>query len=333
MQSVLADNLSMTRPRSRNAALAPYPGLVARHGRRGTRYYLDLAGNRIPLGPDLPSALAAWHKLVSGDAGPPIFSRVADAYRAEVLPGKRPATREAYGHHLDRLEEAFGAALLTDIEAQHLAQYYRLRSHKPAALVELAVFSAVWAWAAGEGYVSGPCPRALLRIDHPAPRSRYISDAEFGAIRAAAPEWVQDAMDLALLTAQRPGDLLGWRLSDAQEGHLQVRQGKTGTRLRIAIVGELAALLDAIRARPRRISGGWLVQDAAGQRPSVKRLGSAFQAAAAKAGVADVQFRDLRAKSASDSESLAQAQDRLGHQSAAVTARVYRRGPKVRPLR
>jgi integrase len=323
----------MTRPRSRNAALAPYPGLVARHGVRGTRYYADLAGKRIPLGTDLARAIAAWERLTSGSAGPATFSRVAAAYRAEALPSKARATQEAYGHHLARLKEAFGDALLTDIEPQHLAQYFRLRSHKPAALLELAVFSAVWAWAAGEGYTSGPCPRALLRLEHPAPRSRYISDAEFAAIREAAPQWVADAMDLALLTGQRPGDILGWRLSDAQEGHLQVRQGKTGTRLRIALTGELAALLEAIRARPRRISGGWIVQDAAGQRVPVKRLGSAFQAAAAKAGVADVQFRDLRAKSASDSETLAAAQDRLGHQSAAVTARVYRRGPKVRPLR
>ncbi len=75
------------------------------------------------------------------------------------------------------------------------------------------------------------------------------------------------------------------------------------------------------------------MQDAAGQRPTVKRLGKAFKDAAAKAGIEDVQFRDLRAKSASDSETLAQAQDRLGHQSSAVTARVYRRGPKVSPLR
>jgi integrase len=323
----------MTRPRSRNAALSPYPGLVARHGARGTRYYADVGGKRIPLGADLARAIAAWERLVSGSAGPATFALVAAGYRAEALPSKSKATQAAYGHHLNRLEEAFGDALLGDIEPQHLAQYFRLRSHKPAALIELAVFSAVWAWAAGEGYVSGPCPRALLRLEHPAPRQRYISDAEFAAIREAAPQWVADAMDLALLTGQRPGDILGWRLSDAQEGHLQVRQGKTGTRLRIALTGELAALLEAIRARPRRISGGWLVQDAAGQRVAVKRLGKSFKAAAARANVADVQFRDLRAKSASDSETLAQAQDRLGHQSSAVTARVYRRGPKVRPLR
>jgi hypothetical protein len=130
----------MTRPRSRNPALSPYPGLVARHGARGTRYYCDLAGKRIPLGADLAKAIAAWERLVSGIAGPATFERVAAGYRAEALPTKARATQEAYGHHLDRLEEAFGDALLSDIEPQHLAQYFRLRSHKPAALIELAVF-------------------------------------------------------------------------------------------------------------------------------------------------------------------------------------------------
>lgn len=45
------------------------------------------------------------------------------------------------------------------------------------------------------------------------------------------------------------------------------------------------------------------------------------------------QFRDLRAKSASD-DVLEAATERLGHSDAAITNRVYRRKPvKVRPLR
>jgi integrase len=122
-------------------------------------------------------------------------------------------------------------------------------------------------------------------------------------------------------------------LADVAEGELQIRQQKTGKRLRLAIVGELAEVVERIRNRTRRVSGGWLVQDGAGQRFSVQRLREHFKAAAEAAGVCDVQFRDLRAKSASDSESLGAAQERLGHQSAAMTALVYRRGTKVSPLR
>jgi integrase len=312
--------------------LAPYPGLVARPGRR-TRYYLDLAGRRIPLGTDLAAAIAAWHRLTQGEAGAATLAAVSARYRAEELPAKSRATQQAYGHHLDRLEEAFGHALLEEIEPKHLAEYYRLRSRKASAAIELDVFSALWAWAAARGYVSAPNPRHVLRIARPKARTRYVTDAEYRRIWTAADEWTRDAMDLALLTGQRPGDVLSWRLQDLVDGHIEVLQGKTGKRLRIAVVGELAQLVERIRARPRPISGGWLVQDRSGQRISVARLRRHFQDAAAAAAVSGVQVRDLRAKSASDSETLAAAQERLGHESASMTARVYRRGQKVTPLR
>lgn len=46
----------------------------------------------------------------------------------------------------------------------------------------------------------------------------------------------------------------------------------------------------------------------------------------------DWQLRDLRAKSASDSSTLSEAQDRLGHESSTTTKRVYRRGEIVLAL-
>lgn len=322
----------MIRPRTRNPLLAPYPCLVARPGRRA-RYYLALGAQRIPLGADLPKAIEAWRRLTAGEAGPATLANVAARYREQELPAKSRATQRAYGHHLDRLEEAFGHALMEDIEPRHLAEYYRLRSRKSAAALELDVFSALWAWAAGRGYVSTPNPRHALRLARPKPRTRYLTDAEFGAVWLAANEWTRDAMDLALLSGQRPGDVLSWRFSDIAEDYLEVRQAKTGKWLRIAIVGELWQVVERIRGRARPISGGWLVQDAAGQRISVQRLRRAFQQAARAAGVEAVQFRDLRAKSASDSDTLAAAQERLGHQSATMTQRVYRRGQKVTPLR
>ena len=43
--------------------------------------------------------------------------------------------------------------------------------------------------------------------------------------------------------------------------------------------------------------------------------------------------RDLRAKVASDSDSLIEASERLGHADTAITQRVYRRKPvRVQPL-
>jgi hypothetical protein len=46
------------------------------------------------------------------------------------------------------------------------------------------------------------------------------------------------------------------------------------------------------------------------------------------------QERDLRAKVASDSDSLVEASERLGHANTAITQRVYRRKPVwIQPLK
>ena len=46
------------------------------------------------------------------------------------------------------------------------------------------------------------------------------------------------------------------------------------------------------------------------------------------------QERDLRAKVASDSDSLIEASERMGHADTAITQRVYRRKPvRIQPLK
>ena len=52
-----------------------------------------------------------------------------------------------------------------------------------------------------------------------------------------------DAMDLALLTGQRPADVLKLQRTDIRDGALWIVQNKTGTRLGIEVTGELAAVI------------------------------------------------------------------------------------------
>ncbi len=65
--------------------------------------------------------------------------------------------------------------------------------------------------------------------------------------RACAPVW--DAMDLAYLTGQRPGDVFGLREIDIRDGALELAQSKTGKKLRIAVTGELAGAGERIMER------------------------------------------------------------------------------------
>jgi integrase len=145
---------------------------------------------------------------------------------------------------------------------------------------------------------------------------------------------LQDALDLARLTGQRLADVLKMRLGDIADGHLWVRQGKTGARVGIAIEGELAHIVERCKTRPRKATGLFLVQTADGQRLTYYMLRNRFEEAREAAGET-WQFRDLRPKAATDLDDLRAAKELLGHRSETTTANIYRRvrGNKVKPVK
>lgn len=141
-------------------------------------------------------------------------------------------------------------------------------------------------------------------------------------------------MDLALLTGQRPADVLKLKRTDISDGALWVVQNKTGARLGIEVTGQLAAVIARINARPRKAISVYLIQDENGQRLRYFSLRSRFDKARTLAKV-DFQFRDLRAKAATDTGDLAQSQKLLAHKNRDMTEHYVkaRMGDRVKPLR
>lgn len=129
------------------------------------------------------------------------------------------------------------------------------------------------------------------------------------------------------MTGQRPSDVLKMRRQDVQDGHLLVTQRKTGAKVRIAVVGALAAVLARLAEGP--VASVWLVHDRRGQRFTL----SAMQRRFAKLS-AGWQIRDLRAKAASDADTSRHAQALLGHSAATTTDGYIRRriGERVLPI-
>lgn len=80
-------------------------------------------------------------------------------------------------------------------------------------------------------------------------RDIYVSDEMLELVCKHASPIVQDVPDLAYLTGQRPADVLSMRWNSIHEGKVEIRQGKTGKKLRIREEGDLKKLLDRIRAR------------------------------------------------------------------------------------
>lgn len=140
-------------------------------------------------------------------------------------------------------------------------------------------------------------------------------------------------MDLAYYTAQRPADVIRLNRSDLRDGDLWFKQAKTGQRVRVKVEGALAEVIARIAARQRRVIGLSLIQDENGQPLSYTTLRSRFDAARRAARVS-FQFRDIRAKAASDLEDLAHAQRLLVHKRRATTEHYAgrRKGERVSPV-
>jgi integrase len=168
------------------------------------------------------------------------------------------------------------------------------------------------------------------------PRERYVSDDEFLKVHDAAVWFAQDAMDLALLLGQRPADVFKIQLQDVQNDFIAIHQNKTGAKVRIARVGILSEVLTRILNRERLSAHpeSQLIVCDTGKPMTSFIFRKAFDKARIEANVS-FQFRDLRAKAATDTQDLSWAQKLLGHRSRNTTESYTRDrvGDLVQPLR
>lgn len=326
----------MGRKRTTNHDLPPRMHL------KGKTYYhvsTDRPRKWTKLGQDLSIAKRLWAEIEDERYDPQdsTFRGIAARYRKEVFRTKAPQTQRDNEKELERLEAVFGAMPIEAIKPNHIRRYLdeRGKTAKVRANRERALFSHVFNFAREHGYTDAPNPCAGVKGHRETGRDRYIEDAEFLAVWSKAHYTVQDAMDLAHLTGQRPADLLKLNRGDIRDEMLWFTQNKTGKKLRIMIVGELKDLIDRILSRQHRVMGGdALLQDGNGQRLSYGALRTRFDKARKDARV-NFQFRDIRAKTATDSEDLGRAQKLLGHKTRTMTEHYTRdrKGDKVNPLK
>lgn len=290
------------------------------------------------LSSDRAEALRLWaqRECVREDDSTKLFSVVARRYIREVFPTKSVQTRKDNDKELANLLKVFAHMPIDAIAPMHVREYMDIRGQaaKVRANREKALFSHIFNKAREWGYTALQNPCQGVKGFKETGRSRYITDAEFDQVKAQAHFTVIDAMDLALLTGQRPADVLKLKRTDIRDGALWIIQNKTGQRLGIEITGELAAVIARINERPRQAISAYLVQDENGQAMTQLALRSRFDKARTLAKV-DFQFRDIRAKAATDTGDLAHSQKLLGHKNRDMTEHYVRThiGARVAPLR
>ena len=342
-------------------------GMRARVHRSGRLWYYFDAGGRprreIPLGNDYALALKKWVEL-QGDA-PPVhvnaltFDRVANLWESDELHKKAPKTQSGYLGCLRKLRQFFRnekkqSVPFESIPPQKVRQYMTWREKQNApiqATREKAVLSLIWNWAREKGYTAKPNPCVGIK-GHKSEREVYIEDDVFKAVWDAADVPLREALDLAYLTGQRPGDTLKMRERDIRDDLIAVKQNKTGKKLRLEVVGELEALIERIKARKSAIpntvvsfalivseTGKTIRQPALRYRFDQARLSAIAAHPEIAADIREFQFRDLRSKAGTDKAEatgdIRAAQKQLGHKHIATTE-IYlrnRRGDKVKPTK
>ena len=324
----------MARPRKSNRHLPPRVYL-----HHGAYFFVDRAGKWHRLG----TSLAEMHRGYAGfieDRPIRTMNDLFEKYMVEIVPGKAERTQRDNQYEVRFLRVALGRMDPRAFRPRHGYSYYNARKEKSLrrALAEMALLSHIFTKAVEWGVVDkNPCKQ--VRKERPKPRRRYVTSEEFQAAYSVMPPMFQCAMDLAVLTGLRPGDLLALSRSNLTDEGVLVTTAETGKSLLIEWSEALQNVVDRALGLPPHIRPA-IICNRKGRPYTVDGMNSIWYRNTRKA-VADndnallepFQFRDLRAKSASD-DNLEAAVLRLGHSDPAITNRVYRRKPaRVRPLR
>lgn len=276
----------------------------------------------------------------------------------------RPATQRQYVAALKKLRPVFGHMDVNEIKRSDIKKYYMARfdNSQQGAQKELQTISAFLSWCLDQDMIEHN-PAFKMNVPRPQPRKHYVEDYDISALLSFAGDLVSRYIPLKVYTGARKNDILSIRTFDWREDGLHVGDRKsmraiTGEQKLGRIYArnkELEMIMDLVlsdcgqkylfetkegnpyinfekdttdgfdsvwqRTKQRAIASGEMYQCFDPNKKGYMEL----EEARAKKLPLVFQERDLRAKVASDSANITEAQQRLGHTSSLITQRVYNR--------
>lgn len=316
------------------------------------------------LGSKLHEAYQAWSTRLGTQANIETIADLLDRYALEVIPKKAAASQVGNQNQLKKIREVFGTMPLLPFPPKLVYQYVDARSRKQkdpitgkvtggkvAGHREIELLSHAYTKAVEWGYIDKHPFKGEVRLEGEAPRERYVEDWE--VIEALSLEskrksgsvlMIQTYIRLKLLTGLSQGDLLRLRVDEhlKEDGiHNQRHKTKnsTGNRTIYSWTPELReAVSMAKEARPKQSAflfcnrdGQGYVNEALGRASGWKSMWQRFMERVVEETKVTEPFteHDLRAKVASDAETLEHAQSLLAHADSRTTKRVYRRKAEI----
>lgn len=144
-------------------------------------------------------------------------------------------------------------------------------------------------WARGRGITVYRPPGRIKRLYHADRSEKIWEDHHIEAFMSVSPPTLQWALILAADTGQRQGDLLvlPWNAYDG--AWVELKQSKTGRRVKVPVTSRLRAVLDTMpHTSPVMLTNG------RGRPWQPNAFRKAWGATATKAGIVGLHFHDLR---------------------------------------
>ena len=298
--------------------------LPPRMHKKGDAFYYVTNGTPrkwIGLGKDISEAKRRWAEFESeGSIGTSLESLIDEWMRSDDFLKLSDNTKRQYTSVSKQLKAVFkDFTSVSDIKPHHVAAWQDAHASKVNANTGKSILSSVLKIAVRRGLIER---NPALEVDNITikGRKRYITDAEYVAIREKANPILRVAMDLSYVTGSRIGDILAIKLSNITPEGLMVKQEKTGAFQCFTWNDALTEAIDNAKAIKRPIRGMYLLCTERGQRYRYAHLNSWWIEARTAAGIPDVHFHDIRGKSATDAKkSGIDYQALLGHTTKAMS--------------
>lgn len=252
-------------PRPRNKANKNLPQNLYFDSRRSSyRYRRPTDGKWFQFGTDRIKAIDAAKQLnlefmagadlvgaVLGNASE-TFAGFLDAYERDVLPPRELAkgTLGLYAVHFRRFRKQFEGKAVDQITIRMIAEMLDALTPRTANQCR-ALLIDIFNHAAAKGLCpDNPAASTISRIEKKQRKRHTVEGLK--SIREVSPIWLQNAIDLALITAQRRTDILNMRFDGVREGFLYVVQQKTAKAsdaawIRFRVTEELQSVISRCR--------------------------------------------------------------------------------------
>lgn len=260
-------------------------------------HYAWRGGPRIMAKPHTRAYALEWARLSRSRPEAADTGTVAGLIREYLLSpaytGRKASTRKGYDWAIKKIEDEFfdmPVAALGEKGARKAILEWRdgFAETPRAADMILAVFRTIINFAVDREDLARSPLDGITRLSDPSRKDIIWTDEQVAAFKDKAPPRMVLALELARWTGQRQGDLLRLTWSAYDGSHIYLRQGKTGSQVRVKVAGDLKTLLDS-----QRRTSVTILTNRRGQ-PYSEGFRSSFRKAQAAAGVEDVTFHDLR---------------------------------------